>query len=393
MPPADTRAILPQPPEELKQRSAQLAGKICERIDRDGPIPFAAFMEMALYQPGLGYYSAGLHKFGADGDFVTAPGLGKLFAGCLARQAGQLGAELGDWELLEVGAGEGRLAAALLAALGEDAAPRCYLILERSADLRAVQRKHLQAGAPWMLQRVRWLDAPPTEAWQGLLLANEVIDALPVERFQVGEGLEQLLVGHDGGAFSWEARPAPPALDAHLRATLGALADDLPRGYRSECLPMLGSWLEGLTAGLRRGVALFIDYGYPRRAYYSTERNDGTLMCHFRHRAHPDPLLWPGLQDITAWVDFTALAEAGQATGLELAGYCAQGAFLLACGLPDFAAGLETLPAQQRLAMAREIRTLTLPGEMGERFQCMALARDWPAPLLGFSGQDLRGRL
>lgn len=395
MPASRFRAILPDPPGDLKRLSGELAARIHARIAATGPLPFSEFMEMALYEPGLGYYSAGLEQFGAGGDFVTAPELGPLFANCLAGQVAEIGPALGgDWDLVEVGAGNGRLARDLLMALGEDRAPGRYRILERSATLRQVQRQTLAGGAAWLARRLEWLDTPPNTPWQGVLLANEVIDALPVERFRIDNGLvEQQLVASDGDGFRWHARAAPAALANHVAALLGERLRDLPRGYCSEALPALPAWLRAIAGHMRRGVALFIDYGHPRAAYYLPERADGTLKCHFRQRVHGDPFAWPGLQDITASVDFTALAEAGTAAGLDCLGYASQAQFLLGCGLADLSAGLAELPARERLQRSREIRLLTMPGEMGEAFQCMALGRGWERPLRGFSLQDLRGRL
>lgn len=395
MPFPEFRAILPEPPDHLKQLSSELAARIQARIREDGPIPFADYMEMALYEPGLGYYSAGLEKFGAGGDFVTAPELGSLFAQCLAEQAADIGAGLdGDWELLELGAGSGRMALDLLVALGEARAPRRYRILERSGALRLAQAETL-AGAPaWAAARLEWLDAPPEAGWQGLLLANEVLDALPVERFCLGDGrvLQQCVTASDE-EFGWALAPAPAALLAHVESLLGPRLGELPDGYCSEASPGLPAWLRAVSASLERGLALFIDYGHPRSAYYHPERRDGTLKCHYRQRVHDNPFLWPGLQDITASVDFTALAEAAAACGLTCLGYASQAQFLIGCGLAQLNEDLAELPQVERLKRAREIQRLTLPGEMGESFQAMALGRGWTAPLRGFALQDLRGRL
>jgi SAM-dependent MidA family methyltransferase len=395
MPVQESRAILPHPPDDLKQHSDQLCARIKDRIRADGPIPFSAYMEMALYEPGLGYYSAGLEKFGAGGDFVTAPELGSLFARCLAQQAAQIGAEFGaDWGILEIGAGSGRLTLDLLLELGAERAPARYRILERSGHLRAVQAKRFEAAPDWLKQRISWLDAPPDTPWQGLLLANEVIDALAVERFRITDGaIEQQLVGLQGDAFGWEHRPAPPAMAQRVGQLLGERLSEWPQGYCSEYLPSLPAWLGSITQTMQRGVALFIDYGYPRPAYYHPERHDGTLKCHYRQRMHGDPFAWPGLQDLTASVDFTALAEAALANELDCLGYASQALFLLGSGLAELSAGLEELPVQQRLEVSHEIRLLTLPGEMGEAFQAMALGRGWNNPLRGFALQDLRNRL
>jgi SAM-dependent MidA family methyltransferase len=391
------RTILPDPPGELKQLSRTLSDLIRDEIRASGMIPFSRFMERALYEPGLGYYSAGLHKLGAGGDFVTAPELGSLFATCLANQVRQLGEALGDFEILEIGAGTGRLAADLLAALGEDCLPRSYRILERSADLRQVQRDHLAACSPELLDRVQWIDQPPDESWQGVLIANEVLDALVVERFELSGGkVRQLCVSDRDGRFCWRTRAAPEALDSAVRTALamvGRSPEALGSGYRSEINLELTPWLRAATAGLQRGLGLFIDYGYPRGDYYAVERRDGTLMCHYRHRAHDDVFFWPGLQDLTAWVDFTALAEAADACGLAVEGFTSQAMFLLGCGLDAVLAGRVQASADGGLAATTEARQLTLPGVMGERFRVMGLGRGLDLPLAGFSLQDLSYRL
>lgn len=392
-----SRTILPEPPEQLKRLSETLSGRIRREIGEQGMIPFSRYMERALYEPGLGYYSAGLHKLGLTGDFVTAPEISDLFAACLARQVAEVGDAIGAYDILEVGAGSGRLAAALLAALGPRHAPQRYLILETSADLRRVQGERIAAGAPDWLGRVAWLDQPPEEAWSGLLLANEVIDALAVERFRLAAGgVEQVCVTAAESGFAWDYRPAPAGLESAVSRIASSLYRDLGENYRSEVHLTLAPWLREITAGLQHGLALFIDYGYPRSEYYLPERCDGTLMCHYRHRAHGDVFFWPGLQDITAWVDFTALAEAADDCGLDVLGYCSQAMFLLGCGLHDVLAEATADSADSGLSVTAEARQLTLPGMMGERFQVMGLGRGLDrdeAPLMGFSLQDLRYRL
>jgi SAM-dependent MidA family methyltransferase len=385
--------ILPEPPPELKRLSEQLCERVRAAISMDGPLPFSRFMEMALYEPGLGYYSAGLHKFGPGGDFITAPGLGRVFAGCLANQVAEVGDELGECAVLEVGAGDGSLAAELLSS-PQARAPSRYLILERSADLRAVQRQTLEQRAPDLLARVTWLDEPPADAWQGILLANEVLDALPVEVFRLSHKKPQRMhVVVDGEGFGWLPMDVEAPFADILEKTLGSLPGELPEGYCSELNPHLDAWLQAVAGSLQRGCAIFVDYGYPRREYYLPERSRGTLICHYRHRAHADPFWWPGLQDISAFVDFTALAEAGLAAGFECAGYTNQAMFLVGCGLSDWLEDLAARPAEERLRLANEIRQLTLPGAMGEKFQVMALARDIDRPLRGFSQLDLSHRL
>lgn len=387
-------AILPEPPDELKQHSAELEQRIATLILQEGPIPFSRYMEMALYEPGLGYYSAGLHKFGEQGDFVTSPELGNVFARCLAAQISQLADTLDDYCVLEVGAGSGRLAADLLGALSEHHVPSRYLILERSADLRKQQQQTIKARRPDLLDRVEWLDQPPVESWQGIVIANELLDALPVECFRLsGDQIQQAMVANGEAGLAWDYHEAGETLEHAVRHTLGERQDSLAEGYSSELSLMMTPWLQGLSSNLEKGCILLVDYGYPRHEYYSAQRSMGTLVCHYRHHAHDDPFRYPGLQDISAFVDFTALAEAADASGLECTGYCNQAMFLIGCGLEEILRELEQLDDHARLERAAEIRRLTLPGEMGEKFQVMALTRDMDIDLRGFSMQDLRHRL
>jgi len=355
-----------------------------------GWLSFEDYLRLVLYAPGLGYYSAGSVKFGAAGDFVTAPELSPLFAHCLANQCAQVLAISGG-EVLELGAGTGSLAAgvlARLAALGQ--LPHRYRILEVSADLRARQRQALSALAPAVAARVEWLDALPVVPIAGVVIANEVADALPFQRFVIdGEAAYERGVGlAAGGALVNADRPASPALLAELARIA---PDGWPPHYESELCPMLGPWIAGLAQALSHAVVLLIDYGLPRHEYYHWQRDRGTLRCHFRHRAHDDPLLYPGVQDVTAWVDFTRVAEAACDAGLDVTGFCTQAAFLLANGIEAEVAAADELVARARLAA--QARILLLPGEMGERFKVMAVTRGFDAPMRGFALQDLRRSL
>jgi len=357
-------------------------------------MPFSRFMEMALYEPGLGYYSAGLHKLGEAGDFITAPELGPLFADCLAGQVSQIADELGDYDLFEIGAGTGQLAADLLRSLPSNHLPGRYMVLERSADLQQVQRERIFAQVPEFAGRVEWLNQPPGSDWQGVLLANEVLDAMAVERFRIGEnGIERLYASIGDEHIDWSSGPAPAELHQAVTQTMKNSGITLQPGYRSEINLHLTPWLGAVTRCMKRGLALFIDYGYPRSEYYSAERSDGTLMCHYLHRAHDDPFFWPGLQDITAWVDFTALAEAADSCGLEVEGYSSQVMFLLGCGLEQVLSEHRLQDRDGGLAANFQARHLTLPGMMGEKFQVMGLGRGLTTPLRGFNLQDLRYRL
>ncbi len=394
----NTRLILPEPPAELKQLSNQLTQKIRQRIVTEGAITFSDYMEMALYTPGLGYYSAGLKKFGSGGDFVTAPQLGNVFASCMARQIEQLAREIPNYTIVEAGAGSGVLAADLLKALESSAPPDRYLILERSAHLRQVQKETLKQQVPQWMGRIAWLDEPPEKPWQGVFLANEVLDALTVERFCITDGeIAQLQVNVQDESFKWQQADYPEKLKHRVQQLLETLDEPLPDGYRSEINMSLPAWLQAVTRSMQKGVALLIDYGYVRQQYYLPERMDGTLICHYQHRAHDDPFSWPGLTDLSTSVDFTAVAEAADACGLEVSGYTSQSMFLIGCGLAQVAAHHADLTTVEQLRKSNEIRKLTLPGEMGERFQVMALSRGLDETisenLCGFALDDWRYRL
>lgn len=381
-----------------------------------GPLGFADYMDVALYEPGLGYYMAGASKFGASGDFVTAPELGPLFGQALAAQCREVLEGLREAgeppAILELGAGTGALAASVLDALADVEGLR-YLILEPSAELAHRQRERLSGTSA--RATVEWLERLP-EDFAGVVLANEVVDALPVERFvktgdAPGECARVEVRERDSGATHGTSTPEPRPVEispfedafgtapaalvegvAHVERDLPA---PLPAGYASELNLNAAPWLRALSHAVRRGVILLIDYGYPRHEYYLPERARGTLACHYRHRMHADPYLYPGLQDITAHVDFTALAEAGTGAGLELLGYTSQSAFLLGCDLLGLAeARLATLVGEiERLRLSQGVKTLTMPGEMGERFQVMAFGRDYDPPLRGFAVLDLAHRL
>jgi SAM-dependent MidA family methyltransferase len=376
---------LPPPSAAALETSAALSHEIRAAIERAGGwIDFARYMELALYAPGLGYYSAGSAKLGPDGDFVTAPELSDVLGRALARA---LRAELAPFDapaILEVGAGTGALAAQILNALGDTRVE--YRILETSADFAARQRRTLaRFGA-----RVAWLDRLPDAPFAGAVIANEVLDALPVSCFvkRGGRALPRGVVA-DGAGFAWVDGAESGAVGAAVERLEHALGEALPDGYRSEIATSAPAWIASLAAVLARGAMFFIDYGLTRREYYHAQRSSGTLMCHYRHRAHADPFLYPGLQDITAWVDFSACADAARAAGLEVAGFTTQAQFLLATLAADpprmgtDAASLRDLGA---------LKTLLLPGEMGERFKVLALRTPGAArePL---AGRDFRDRL
>ncbi len=448
----------------LQAAQAQHSAAVCEALREairahGGWVSFEEYVRVALYAPGLGYYTAGSAKLGRDGDFITAPELSGLFGRALARQCAQILQRIGG-DVFELGAGSGALAASLLPALNElGALPGHYDILEVSGDLVARQQQRLASLPAHLRERVRWRATLPSEPMTGVCIANEVADALPFRLFVVGpRGFLERGVALSGsgdtparmaglatlpGTQAAEQaddglmladHPADAALEHELWDITAALvqpdAGPLPRGglvlrdglvpgsgavprgepvppegrprdwppaawpigYRSELCPLLGPWIASIAAALGRGAVLLIDYGLSRREYYHRERTHGTLRCHFRHRAHDDPLLYPGMQDISAWVDFTRVAEAAAAAQLRVAGYCTQAAFLLANGIEaDVAAAGDTV---QRARLASEARQLLLPAEMGEHFKVMALTRGLDdMTLRGFGIQDLRRML
>ncbi len=384
--------LAPLSPDEAAHE-ARVVARIRAELDAAGGwLPFARYMELALYAPGLGYYAAGAHKLGAGGDFVTAPELSPVFGRCVASQVGEVLTTLGAGDVVEVGAGSGALAVELLAELEREGRPPArYRILETSPDLRERQRQAIGRLPASLAARVAWLERIPDEPFGGVVLANEVLDALPVERFRIGAaGVEALGVGLAGDRFAWSARPA----DAALAAAVAGLGVAMATGYESELCPGLAPWLASVAAPLAAGVVLLIDYGHARAEYYGAARSAGTLACFHRHRRHDDPFVNVGLQDLTAWVDFTRVAEAGLAAGLEVAGFTTQAHFLLANGFERHLAALRaTLPADREPLAAPAALKLVLPSEMGERFKCIALGRDYPAPLAGFALRDFTATL
>jgi SAM-dependent MidA family methyltransferase len=381
---------LPTPDAQSAAHSHRVASYIRKKIAAaGGQISFAEFMHHALYAPGLGYYSAGTTKFGAAGDFVTAPEVSSIFGRVVARQsAGVLGGLDGP-EILEFGAGSGRLAADVLRALDElDALPASYRIVEVSADLRERQERLLRAELPELCGRVTWLDQLP-DSHRGVVLANEVLDALPVERFlKRGAGVAQLCVGVERDRFVMTDRPAP----VNLADAVAAIEDDLgltlPDGYVSEVCLAIPPWISDLGELLQEGVVFLFDYGVSRREYYAGSRSAGWLRCHFRHHAHSDPLILPGIQDITCWVDFTAAATAAIDSGFDIAGFVSQAQFLLGGGLADELRAMSELPLTAQLELSAQVKTLTLPGEMGENFKCLGLKRGALAAPDVFAGAD-----
>jgi SAM-dependent MidA family methyltransferase len=382
---------LPVPSPEAAAHSEKLLDFIIQKIQAKGRLTFAEFMQLALYAPGLGYYSAGTHKFGSAGDFVTAPEISPLFARSIAKQGQQILNQFkNDGDILELGAGTGVLAADILLALeADDALPKHYYILELSADLRQRQQALLQERVPQLYSRVIWLDTLPEKPLQGLILANEVLDAMPVHKFKIEQGIKEYYVTQANGQLAWHCDVASTK---ELERRLQQYQLNLPQNYESEINLALPAFIASLNASLNAGLILLIDYGFPRAEYYHPQRDTGTLMCHYRHYAHDNPLILPGLQDMTAHVDFTAIAEAAIEAGLRVAGFTNQANFLLNCGIIEKVM-TEDLTSDQQWMLSQEIKKLTLPSEMGELFKVIALTKNVSDALLGFNLFDQRARL
>ncbi|WP_020205236.1 class I SAM-dependent methyltransferase [Cupriavidus sp. WS] len=399
-------ASLPLPPADALSASATLGAHIAQAIDEAGGwLGFDRYMALALYAPGLGYYSGGAAKFGRDArdgsDFITAPELSPFFARTLARQFAPLLARPGLAQLLEFGAGTGRLAADLLLALEQEGQlPARYAIVELSGELRARQQATLAERAPHLAARVAWLDTLP-ERFEGVIVGNEVLDAMPVRLFARSHGrwLERGVVRADaedgagdraetargGNAFAFSDRPLPAG---DLPEALHAIPGD--HDIVTETHAEAEGFMRAVGAMLARGAAFFIDYGFPGAEYYHPQRTGGTLMCHYRHHAHPDPFLYPGLQDITAHVNFSGIAHAAADTGLTVAGFASQARFLMNAGITDLLMALDPNDTHSFLPAANAVQKLLSEAEMGELFKVIALTRglDDALPLAGFARAD-----
>ena len=375
---------LPQPSPEALEQSGHLDTRLRTLIKAEGGwISFATYMAEALYTPGLGYYSGGARKFGAGGDFITAPELTPLFGEALATQVQQI-MDLSLPHVIEVGAGTGLLAADLLLELERrNALPESYAILEVSGELRERQFDTLASKAPHLTSRVSWLDGLP-ERFSGALVANEVLDVMPVHLIAWRpEGIfERGVALNDEGRFAWADRLATG------RVAEAAVALDLALPTEGEYVSELNlagrAWIGEWAARLDQGALLLVDYGYPRSEYYLASRSTGTLLCYFRHHAHGDPFLWPGLNDITAFVDFTAIAEAGFEAGLDVLGYTDQANLLFNCGILESLSRRAPEESADYIRAAKAVQRLTGHHEMGELFKVIALGRGITQPLIGF---------
>lgn len=379
---------LPQPSPDALEQSARLVSSLRSLIAaHDGWISFATYMAEALYAPGLGYYSGGARKFGPGGDFITAPELTPLFGQALAAQVQQVMA-LSAPQIIEAGAGTGLLAADLLLELElRGALPDSYGILEVSGELRERQFDTLAAKVPHLASRVRWLDDLP-EHFSGVMVANEVLDVMPVHLVAWRpEGIFERGVAVDGeGNFVWADQPATG------KVAEAAAALNLPLPEEGEYVSELNlagrAWIAEWAQRLDTGALLLVDYGYPRAEYYVGSRSTGTLLCYFRHHAHGDPFMWPGLNDITAFVDFTAVAEAGFEAGLDVLGYTNQATLLFNCGVLECLARRAPEESVDYIRAAKAVQRLTGPHEMGELFKAIALGKGLTQPLIGFMRGD-----
>ncbi len=387
---------LPPLTDDEAAHSEQVAAHIRALIAGEGGwLPFPQFMDAALYAPGLGYYMAGRVRFGAGGDFITAPEISPLFARCLATQVAEMLELTSGGDLVEFGAGSGALAAGLLEALAAAGVmPRRYRIVEISAPLRALQRERI-AKLPGLGERVEWMDEPPASSWQGVAIANEVLDAMPVDRFRAGRGsCEAIGVVVAGNGFAWQARPAGAALAEAVRHVSDSLSEPLPDRLRIGIAADAARLDPAATAPLKKGALLICDYGLPRSQYYHPSRDGGSLCAFYRHRRVEDVFARIGMQDLTAWVDFTSVAEAADAAGLELAGFATQAHFLASLGIErELAAAVDGAGTREALELKQAAATLLLPGEMGERFKVMALARRIGVTFAGFGFRDLSASL
>jgi SAM-dependent MidA family methyltransferase len=384
---------IPTPNEPEQQRSHALSTLIHKKIQQDGgSISFAQYMESALYYPELGFYTSPRPKFGKLGDFITAPELSPLFAKSIARQCHPILKSLNGGDILELGAGSGKLAMEILLELNQlNQLPKTYYIFEKSPALRLQQQLFLKEHCAYFMPRIVWLDTLKNKI-KGIVLANEVLDALPVHCFRIEkDGMVERCVAFEQGQFVWKLTASTtPSLIRHV--TLIQQECKMDNGYESEINLNLDHWITSIANILEKGVILLFDYGYGRREYYHPDRTQGTLMCFYQHHRYDDPFPWVGLQDITAHVDFTAVLESAISAGLNLGGYTTQSSFLLACGLLDL--------AQQNLLMTADnyqqnqaIKKLTFPSQMGELIKVMALTKHYKETLLGFSLYDRKRNL
>ena len=400
-----TGLSLPTPDEFAFKLSQKLREKISLAImENGGSIGFEQYMQMALYEPALGYYSAGSSKFGEQGDFVTAPEISPIFSRCLAKQCQQVLSEISSGCILELGPGTGVMAIDILRELERNnVLPGVYYMLEPSADLRQRQQQNVKNEIPHLEERIIWLEHLPENKIEGVILANEVIDAMPVKRIVFDHEIEEYAVtcvaeSGDKTRFQWIKKEFDQKSMNFVQELLDTLKESLPTPYTTEINFYIKPWLNSLNDILNKGLILISDYGYPRQEFFHPQRHAGTLICHYRHHAHDDPFLYPGLQDITASVDFTAVAEAAVDIGLHVSGFTTQAHFLIACGLDEFVSDYEADDVAKRVEITHQVSKLTMPGEMGEKFKFIGLTKKletkvFDIQLIGFNFIDQRARL
>ena len=357
-------------------------------------------MNIALYQPAIGYYSGGLQKFGQRGDFITSPEVSPMFGQCIANQVSEILLNLRNTSgeevyIIEFGAGSGVLAADVLLQLESiESLPDQYLILELSAELQQRQKETIRSKAPHLFELVQWLDRLPDDVTNAVIVANEVLDAMPVECFKVmANGIETLTIGFDNDELVSRYAPAAAEMIEKISTTEQRSEISFSDNYASEFNLAISGWLAGIESVIKNAVIFLIDYGYNEREYFHPDRVNGTLMCYYQHRAHENFLWWPGMQDITAFVNFTDVAYSAVDLGMNVSGYTTQAAFLLANGLSELHESQVTDDVKQQVKLSQQIKTLTLPSEMGDRFKVMALTKNYDEPLHGFAMLDLRSRL
>lgn len=394
----------PEPSLEVKAHSQTLKRRIQEDIrNNGGKITFSDFMNHALYAPGLGYYSAGLKKFGREGDFITAPEISPLFSQCVALQCIHIMKQMAVNTILEVGAGSGIMAIEFMLEMERQSElPEQYLILELSADLRDRQQRAIKARIPHLFDRFNWLDQLPEKPFSGIVLANELLDAMPVHllKLQQENTYERFVSLDEKDDFIWQDDTPVNSrlLDAakairHTQSPLLHLVDNPEKDYITEINLQAVDWVRSIADRLENGAILLVDYGYTAREYYHPQRTMGTLMCHYQHHRHDDPFYLPGMQDITAHVDFSAIAQAATDSHLHVCGFTTQAHFLMAGGMVDLTKDLDPNDVAHFANVAREIKLLTLPEEMGELFKVILLATDKTLSLPAFGFQDFRQRL
>lgn len=390
------KPTLPEPSEDAKAHSQELTERIKKHLSRHGKLRFSDYMKMALYTPNLGYYANGLPKIGREGDFITAPEVSDIFSRCMARQAEQVLKTLETPNLIEFGAGRGTMAKDMLLELKDRIEIKNYYIIELSADLKFKQQQTLKQLPEELYNKVIWLNELPETPIEGVVVANEVLDAMPVERIKLEDERSYYAeVDYNSETmqfeYNYQAISDKP-LQNFANQLVNAIGMPTKGSYKTEINLNIQPWLQSISDFLSKGLVLLVDYGYSRTEYYQPARVMGTLRCHYRQLAHSNPFFYPGLQDITAHVDFTAVAEAAFDTGFKVAGFTTQAHFLMGSGLMEMSVDPEAHVTDQ-IKIAQEVKTLTLPNEMGETFKVIALTKNSDQPLMGFALRDLRHQL